>query len=380
MLLTTLAIASLLSAPPIAPGPSAVMARLSAEDHGKLNWFQGSFEEALAQAKASNKLVFIDFWTTWCGWCKRLNKDTFSDDTVVAEMKDIICLSIDAESKTGRPIAERFRLKGYPALILLAADGTPEDSIGGYLPPDKFKKEIQRVRAGQGTVGDFKKQVAADKADLDKRFQLAQKLQELGDDAGHDAQMAEIRKLDPEGKSLPLHRLAFEEVIAKITAGFQKDQSLDTAAMATFLAKETYPELLFQGNASLAQMHAYLADQSEKAGDANAAKQHGADSRAAMKAAWKVVPESKLVEYGNSVAGSLYEARESLAPADKAFALEVAEKVAGAAKDNVESIYVYSCCLFMNGRKDEALKQLARCVELDPKNDDFKDRIAEFQR
>ncbi len=380
MLHTALAIASLLSAQPVAPSSSSALVRVSAGDHGKLNWFQGSFEEALAQAKASNKLVFIDFWTTWCGWCKRLNKDTFSDDTVVAEMKDIICLSIDAESKTGKPIAERFHVKGYPALILLAADGTPEDSIGGYLPPDKFKKEIQRVRSGQGTIGDFKKQVAADKTDLEKRFQLAQKMQELGDDAGHDAQMAEIRKLDPEGKSLQLHRLAFDEVIAKITAGYQKNKDLDTAAMVAYLEKETYPELLFKGNGSLAQMHVYLAKQAEEAGDANAAKVHGADARTAMKAAWKVVPENQVVEYGNSVAWAFYEARETLAPGDKAFALEVAGKAASTGKDNVNALDTYACCLFMNGKKEEALKQIARCIELDPKNDDFKDRLAEFQK
>jgi thiol-disulfide isomerase/thioredoxin len=379
MMLTTLAIASLLSGQPVASS-SALPPRVSAEDHGKLNWFQGSFEEALAQAKASNKLVFIDFWTTWCGWCKRLNKDTFSDATVVIEMKDFICLSIDAESKAGKPIADRFHVKGYPALILLAADGTPEDAIGGYLPPDKFKKEIQRVRSGQGTIGDFKKQVAADKTDLEKRFQLAQKLQDLGDDAGHDVQMAEIRKLDPDGKSLQLHRLAFDEVMAKITAGYQRNKDLDTSAMVAYLEKETYPELLFKGHSSLAQMHAYLAKQAEEAGDANTAKSHGADSRTAMKAAWKAVPESQMVEYGNSVAWSFYEARESLAPPEKAFALEVAEKVATTAKDNVNALDTYACCLYMNGKKDEALKQLARCIELDPKNDDYKDRLAEFQK
>ena len=216
MLLTTIAVASLLTAPtPAATAPS--VAENSVEDHGKLDWFKGSFEEALAQAKASNKIVFIDFWTTWCGWCKRLNKDTFSDDTVVAEMKDIICISIDAESKAGKPIAERFHVKGYPALILLAPDGSAEDSIGGYLPPDRFKMEIQRVRAGRGTAGDFRKQVDADRSNIEKRFALAQKLQDLGDQAGYDAQMLEIKKIDPDGKSLAMHRIAFDEVMAKVS-------------------------------------------------------------------------------------------------------------------------------------------------------------------
>jgi thioredoxin-related protein len=379
-MLTHLAIASLLSARSVAL-PSAVEPRVPEEGHGKLAWFQGSFEDALAQAKASNKLIFIDFWTTWCGWCKRLNKDTFSDDSVVSVMNDFVCLSIDAETQIGRPLARRFHVKGFPALIVLAADGTPEDAISGYLPPDKFKTEMQRIKAGQGTVSDFKKQVAADRTDLEKRYQLAQKLQEIGDDAGHDAELAEIRRLDPEGRSLAMHRLAFEDVIAKITAGYQKDeQHLDTGAMVAFLAKETYPELIFKGNASLGQMHAYLAKQAEDAGDAAAAKKHGSEARAAMKAAWKAVPESQLADYGNTVAWAYYEARESLSPADKAFALEVAEKVVQTQPEKVNAIDTYACCLFMNGRRDEALKQVERCIELEPKKHDWKDRLAEFQK
>jgi thioredoxin-like negative regulator of GroEL len=375
-----LAIASLLSANPVAPSP-AVRPGITTEEHGKLDWFQGSFEEALAQAKTSNKLVFVDFWTTWCGWCKKLNQDTFSDDSVVALMKDFVCVSMDAESTPGRPLARRFHVKGFPALILLAADGTPEDAISGYLPPDKFKQEIRRIRSGQGTVGEFRKQVAADRTDLEARYRLAQKLGELGDDAARDAGIAEIRKLDPDGKSLTLHRIAFEDVIAKITAGYQKDdQNLDTGAMVAFLAKESYPELIFKGNASLGQMHAYLAKQAEGAGNATASKQHGVEMRSALKAAWAVVPESQLVDFGNSVAWAYYEARESLSPADKAFALEVAQKVVQAAPENASAIDTYACCLFINGRKDEAQKQIARCIELDPKNGDWKDRLAEFQK
>lgn len=34
-------------------------------DHGKLPWFEGTYEEVLAKASAENKLVFIDFWTEW---------------------------------------------------------------------------------------------------------------------------------------------------------------------------------------------------------------------------------------------------------------------------------------------------------------------------
>jgi len=385
MLLTTLAVATLWTAPPLAGAPAAgagvaIEPRGGGGDHGKIPWFQGSFEEALAQAKASKKLIFVDFWTSWCGWCKRLDKDTFSDDSVVAEVKDIICLSIDAESKDGRPIAARYKVKGYPALFIIGSDGNVEDSIGGYLPPDKFKKEIQRVRSGQGTVSGLRKKLDAEKSNIESRFELALKLQELGDQAGYETQMIEIKRLDPEGRSLAMHRMAFDEVIARITAGYQQNQGLDIQAMTDFLEKETYAELLFKGNASLAQMHLYLGQKAEEGGDAAGAKNHPSLAREAMKVAWKHVPEAQRAEYGNTVAWNFYEAREILSQVDKAFALEVAEKVVATAKDNVNALDTYACCLFMNGRKDEAQKQIERCIELDAKNSAWRERLAEFQR
>lgn len=48
------------TAAPLQPAPSE-----AACDHGKLAWFSGTFEQALAEAKAKNRVVFIDFWTEW---------------------------------------------------------------------------------------------------------------------------------------------------------------------------------------------------------------------------------------------------------------------------------------------------------------------------
>jgi thiol-disulfide isomerase/thioredoxin len=375
MLITWLTTAAL-SFPSSAATPSPSLG----EGHGKIAWFQGSFQDALAEAKASKKLVFIDFWTTWCGWCKRLDKDTFSNADVAEVMKGFVCLSIDAESTTGRPVAAKFPIHGFPALFFVAPDGTVEDMIGGYKPPADFKKEAERILAGQGTLGALRRAVEADPSSVDKRFKLAQKMEQVGDGDGRDAQMAEIRKLDPAGKSLPMRQLALGEVLSKINQQFQKDQSLDVDAVATFLASESHPEILFQGNYALVQMHDYLAQQATGKGDLASAKQHRDAARASMKTAWANVPEEQVAAYGNTVAWAFYEQRDELSPADKAFALEVAEKASATAKDDAHAIDTYACCLFMNGKKDEALKQLDRCRELDPKAAFWRDRLAEFQK
>lgn len=377
MLLTSLAIAVLMSPPaaPVAPSATSV----APGDHGKIAWFQGSFEAALAQAKAENKLIFIDFWTDWCGWCKRLDKDTFSNDSVVTEMKDILCLSIDAESKTGKPIAKRFAVGSYPTLILLGSDGRVDDKIGGYLKPDQFKREIQRVRSGEGTVRGLRRKVAADPTNIDLRLQLASKLEGLGDVEGHAAEAAEVQKLDPEGKSLPLRRIALLAVGQKINEGFEKTQKVDTALMAAFLAEEKHEELLFEGWNFMGQMNLFLAKQAEQKGSEADAKKYQADHRSSLRTAWKYVPDSQVATFGNSVAFAFYEARANLSDEDKAFALEVAGKVNEVSKDNVNAIDTYACCLAMNGKKDDAIRQVQRCIELQPENPKWKDRLAELQ-
>lgn len=60
MLITCLAAAALNVA--TACAPSTVSPRV---DHGKLAWFEGSFEDLLAKAKTDKKIVFIDFWADW---------------------------------------------------------------------------------------------------------------------------------------------------------------------------------------------------------------------------------------------------------------------------------------------------------------------------
>src|SRR4051812_7097083 len=107
-------------------------------EHGKLAWFQGSFDDAMREAARAKKTIFIDFWTHTCMWCKRLDAEAFSSTSVVEVLKDSVCYSVDAESQEGAPLARRFGVTGYPMLVFLDSDGSLRDRIGGYLPTDAF--------------------------------------------------------------------------------------------------------------------------------------------------------------------------------------------------------------------------------------------------
>jgi hypothetical protein len=297
---------------------------------------------------------------------------------VVTEMKDILCFNVDGTTPDGQPLARKVNLAGFPTLVWLSPDGSLRDRVPGYLPPDKFKETNKRIRADKGTLSDYQRQSDADKSNVDKRFALARKMRELGDQAGASAQMAEIEKLDPDGKSLAMHHVAFEKVLQQIDAGWQQTRALDIGSMQKFIEKETYPEVLFQAWNSMMGMQRYLAQKADGENNHDEARKIEAQWRESMSNAWKNCPNESIEAFGEQMAATYYAARDVLTPAEKALALEVARKVRASAGEQASAIDTLACCLFMNGQKDEAIKLNARCIELDPKNSTWADRAKEF--
>ncbi len=82
-----------------------------------------TFEEALEVAKKEDKFIFIDFYTQWCGPCKKLAKGPFMDPEVGNYYnKHFINLKLDAE-KEGLKTAQKYKVAAYPTLIFVNADG-----------------------------------------------------------------------------------------------------------------------------------------------------------------------------------------------------------------------------------------------------------------
>lgn len=72
-------------------------------DNEKINWITIQELETLAQSgkwKKEKKKVFVDLYTDWCGWCKKMDAGTFTDPEVIKAMnKHYYAVKFDAESK-----------------------------------------------------------------------------------------------------------------------------------------------------------------------------------------------------------------------------------------------------------------------------------------
>ena len=367
----TLSTLAALSALTVAQTPAPSPAPIARSDEAReLPWFEGSWDELLAKAKEENRIVFVDFWTSWCGWCKRLDRDTLSNAAVIAEMKDVLCFSLDAESRAGAPLAREFGVQGYPALVFLDPDGGERDFISGYLPPEHFLAEVRRIKRDERTLGGLRKQLKLDPDDLDARYELAVKYRGLKRVAEYAAEIAEIGRRDPQGTSVASHKIRLEELLEELA---EKDYEL--GPLTTFLAEETDAGILHRGWYVIWKVEEYLGKVSDEPAEV---ADHWRRFLVAGRVAWKHVPERYVSSFGNTLAWALYENRDRLADDDKAFALTVAARAAAAAAEDASTLDTYACCLFMNGQVKEAVRLLDRCIELEPTNEDWRARRAEF--
>jgi thioredoxin len=100
-----------------------------------IDFFKGTFNEALKASKESGKPVFIDFYASWCGPCRQLKKSF--RDAAVGEYynKNFICLSIDGETEEGRMLRKAFDVTSYPTLLIINADAKQLARTEGYMKP-----------------------------------------------------------------------------------------------------------------------------------------------------------------------------------------------------------------------------------------------------
>jgi thioredoxin 1 len=89
---------------------------------------------------AENKLTVVDFYTTWCGPCKRM--DPFVKQ-VKAENADINVLQVDAEAYMD--ISQRYNLEGYPTLIFFKG-GQVVDRALGYMEKEGIMQFVNRLK------------------------------------------------------------------------------------------------------------------------------------------------------------------------------------------------------------------------------------------
>lgn len=127
----------------------------------EIKWL--SFEEAIEAQKTNPKKIIMDTYTAWCGWCKKMDKETFQNKDVVnyinehyyavkfdAEGNDVINFkgneysnpNFDPNSKgrnSSHQLSQLFSIRSFPTIVYLDEDANLISPIPGYKTPQQLE-------------------------------------------------------------------------------------------------------------------------------------------------------------------------------------------------------------------------------------------------
>jgi thioredoxin 1 len=104
-----------------------------------IQFFESNWSKALQEAKKQNKPIFLDAYTSWCGPCRMLKQNTFTDKTVGEFFnKNFINIALDMEKGDGIAVAQQYQVRAYPTLIITDADQKSVSISEGYISPDQL--------------------------------------------------------------------------------------------------------------------------------------------------------------------------------------------------------------------------------------------------
>ena len=122
---------------------------------GEVKWM--SYNDAVKAAKKEPKKIFVDVYTDWCGWCKKMDKTTLKDPLITGYLaENYYTVKLNAESdKTvtfqGKEMTERelardvFKISGYPSTVYLEADQKIIQPIPGYMDVKTLDKILHYI-------------------------------------------------------------------------------------------------------------------------------------------------------------------------------------------------------------------------------------------
>jgi pentatricopeptide repeat protein len=203
-----------------------------------------SFDEAMSQAKNNKTLVMVDFYTDWCGWCKKLDADTYTDKTVGELAKQFASVKVNPE-KEGKAVGEKYKdsVRGYPTILFIdpmeadSKGGGIVGKIGGYMAPAGFSEQMKLVFQGFKDYPKLKEQLQADPTNVEVLGKMAVLFHQRSDDKRAAELLDQAEKLDP-SNSRDLLTKAYNAVADSYQEARQFDKAITLFRKAAKTGKQ----------------------------------------------------------------------------------------------------------------------------------------------
>ncbi len=126
------------------------------QENSQTKWL--SFNDGLAKAKTEDKPIFVEFYTDWCPYCKKFQKETINEQNVARILaENFVYVRLNAEDSKKRAtfqgkslsnveLTNSFGISAYPSLVFLDSGAQPITMLSGFVPARKFASVLDYIQ------------------------------------------------------------------------------------------------------------------------------------------------------------------------------------------------------------------------------------------
>ena len=212
-----------------------------------IRFFEGSWEQALAEAKSTGKPIFMDCYTSWCVPCKMLATTVFTKKEVGDYFNShFINVKMDMESKEGKTLNKQYEILGYPTLLFIDGGGNMFHRIVGTTPAEILLKEAARALDGNGYSVMKKKY-----GEGNRQPDFIQEYMEVLSVAGEDKVAARVcvdyfNTLEKSRLKEPEYWKLFQKYVKDVDAGISKYMYKNREEFITLFGEKEVNRKLYQ--------------------------------------------------------------------------------------------------------------------------------------